>query len=281
MSKTFIYQADAGYYGTHGLLDIESLDLNPLVNAIPSYFSTSLTRPIMDIRKVSLSQAVIPFTFYTVNATGFDNIPFQEGANPTIFIALPASSPTFAEFATTVASLLTSNSPGGSTYTVTYSDQTGKYTITNSLNLNFTFDWTASLNQIIATRQFNAGYQFLGANNYIYNYTAAQATTYVSPGVALLNPGVIYISIEPINSNVTALTKTNRTFIVPVNANFGGIITYLRNAGDDQSLYYGNKGFNLNKFEVKITNSFGQILPIAGYVKIALQYETWPENELA
>lgn len=272
MSFRYRQDGDAGYFGNHGVINIESLNINFLSTEQAGDFTTTLTRPITDIRKLTLEQVIIPFTFTTIQSA--DKIPFVEGANPEILIQMPVSSPTFTELATIIGNLLTANSPGGSTYTCTYSDSTGKFTITNSLNLLFTFNWDSQLN----VNKNNNSWQLLGANNLIWNHTQPQASTWISPGVVLLNPGSLYITILPVSSNITSLLKRNTTFIIPINGNFQDLIIWERNAGDEQSIYFNSKGFNLNRFEVQIKNFYGDILEIPGYVKILVSYDTWPEN---
>jgi len=168
-----------------------------------SNFQIIIPQGLKQVKSVELIWASIPFQFYNIRSGVNDSIKITEGAADATGTLTP-SSYTESELATHVASILTSISPGGQTYSGSFSSTTRKITITRTAGTNnFGIDFTIS----------NTCYKELGFNA----VNLSQATSQTGVYVPSLVPESISIQIKEFP---TPFLKTSNhetaTFIIPL-----------------------------------------------------------------
>lgn len=174
--------------------------------------------PVKNIAKMKILEAEIPFSFYVVNSSN-NTFTLLEPASATVTI--PVGNYTSLTLPTALGSALTSASPGGRTYTVTYSSTTLKLTITASAG-TFTLVVNTDLQL------------FLGLDA----TSASSGTTLVAPDVAqITGPNYLYLNSDTLGSLFsTYLPSTAPNFPVskgpqlariPINNNPGDVLYYV------------------------------------------------------
>lgn len=167
---------------------------------------------------MKILEAEIPFSFYVVNSSN-NTFTLLEPASATVTI--PVGNYTSLTLPTALGSALTSASPGGRTYTVTYSSTTLKLTITASAG-TFTLVVNTDLQL------------FLGLDA----TSASSGTTLVAPDVAqITGPNYLYLNSDTLGSLFsTYLPSTAPNFPVskgpqlariPINNNPGDVLYYV------------------------------------------------------
>lgn len=254
--------------GEIGLIDISSISANVNSNETPNKFTITLNNPLLQVRYLRLEMASIPYNFYPVWSNA--SIPLSETGHATIFIPIPQGGYSYTQFATLLATLLTTNSPSSSTYTVTFNENTEQYTFVSN-GPTFAFLWT------LTRIRGNNAYQLLGFNQLIWNPDTGYASTQVSTGKVLMNEGFIYIGINQIGTNIRGFTDLYKTFEIPITANFGSTINYFANTmSDKQQIQYYNRGISISQLNISWLHSDGLLLDSAGHNKIIISYELWP-----
>jgi hypothetical protein len=189
-----------------------------------------IPRPLNNIAAVKILEVQIPFTWYTINS--YNNL-FQMTDTASAFVRLPVGNFDSLTLANALGITLTNGSPGGFTYTATYSAISQKFTITSSSSTPFTLTMTGHDN---IEGNFDPSI-VLGMNNINTSTSVGGFASLTSPNAALITgPNYLYVSSqkfgqatnmflpgEPEN-HVNAEGLGPQMAKVPINCNPGGII---------------------------------------------------------
>lgn len=103
-----------------------------------------MSKPLTNVAAMKILEAQIPFTWYVFN-TSNNQFTLQEDIGAPVTIFVPIGNYSSTSLSAVLSSILTTSSPNGRTYTVTYSGSsstqpnTGKFTFTSSVAAVFTF----------------------------------------------------------------------------------------------------------------------------------------------
>jgi hypothetical protein len=188
---------------------------------------------------LSVQNAVIPFTFYNINAT---NNLLSYSMNSIIYEV----NITLGNYnVNTLKTFLNNNMPG---FTITYNSITNKYTFTNNLAINFTILSISSCYYLIGFSQENTT-----SDNEVLTSTRV---INLAP-VRLIN----VLSNLPTN-NINKISANNKSVIcsIPVMSQPFSIIHYVNSSG-----------FKINSFtntistlQIKLTDQLGTLLDLNG-----------------
>lgn len=227
--------SDGNNFGLNGCyeyneFEIDSFDAlqsNNTDYAITDWPRVYFGKPLDNIVAVKVLEATIPFTFYTINSTN-NTFTLNETApvvTGTVTIT-PGTYYNINELATALQTALESLAGSGKTYTVTYDDNTLKFTITVSSG---TFTITPGSSQIA----YILGLTPTGAN-------ASTATILVTPNVARrLGQPYLYLNSRSLGAAINLFLNGDgiinasgtgadgpQICMIPINAEFGENITY-------------------------------------------------------
>jgi len=163
---------------------ISVVDSSQRVSGTSSNFTINLNLPsfVQDYDRVALNQISIPRSWYDVE-TGVNTFQFKEGAGGTLkTITVTPGMYNCLTLASAVATLLTTNSQNGYTYTVTYPNSA--VTVNDNL-FTFTSSNTTTVFYLIFT---TAMYQQLGfASNTTYTSTSGVLKSVNSISISYIN----------------------------------------------------------------------------------------------
>ena len=130
--------------GVYHEFSFDSLDASATANS--TYASTDtplfmMDRLVTSVAAMKILEVQIPFTYYVYNSTN-NTFTLTANGHAPVTVTIPVGNYTVSELATVFGAAL--NLVGATTYTVTYSDTTAKYTITDTANVPFTFTFGAS-----------------------------------------------------------------------------------------------------------------------------------------
>lgn len=171
------------------------------------------------VTSVQLVSAIIPNTIYVFSIQRLNQIiTLQETGFPVTFLSIPDGSYNVSDLVTMLSNLLTSGSPSGSIYTVTFDTITRKLTFTTT-GPTFSF--------LFATGNQNNPYAELG---FIYQTNTSFTTNLVAPNTCNLS-GVPYLLLKLPNlqSNITNTRNVNANFKINMSSQFGFIEYYSPN----------------------------------------------------
>jgi len=163
---------------------ISVVDSSQRITGTSSNFTINLNLPsfVQDYDRVALNQISIPRSWYDVE-TGVNTFQFKEGAGGTLkTITVTPGMYNCLTLASAIATLLTSNSQNGYTYTVTYPNSA--VTVNNNL-----FTFTSSNTSTVFYFIFGtAMYQQMGfASNTTYTSTSGVLTSVNSISISYIN----------------------------------------------------------------------------------------------
>jgi hypothetical protein len=238
--------ADGNNYGLNGNYDynefeIDSFDALQAYNGsytISNWPKIFFGKPLENVAAVKILETTIPFTYYAVNSS---NNTFLLNAST---ITIPVGTYTSAEMVTTLGSLLSAALAGT---TVSYSDTTMKFTISNTVPTAFTLTFGSAGND----GQTNARL-ILGFNAGVTSSSATQ----VAPNVAQLNgPPYLYLNSRSLGSMVHLYLNSDgivnatgkgadgpQVCMIPVNTTRGNTITY-KDPDPQKWFYTGSQNF--------------------------------------
>lgn len=183
-----------------------------------------LSKPLNNIAAMKVLEVQIPFTWYVFNT--FNNkFTLQENIGAPVTIIIPIGNYSSTSLAAILTSILTTNSPNGRTYTVTYSGSsstlpnTGKFTFSSSSATVFTFTFAGTEGDtdpgiylgFRGTTPFNStvGGVLVAPNvanvtgpNYIYlksNRMGSLFNTYLPQGADKLGSNISEVAKIPVN----------------------------------------------------------------------------------
>lgn len=198
------------------------LDSSDAVSMTPSYAVTDwpvfrFDTPVKRIAQMKVLQAEIPFSFYVINT---DNNTFTLAEPASATVTIPVGNYTSATLPSALGTAMSTASPGGRTYTVTYSATTQKLTITASAG-TFSITCNAQLQLILG---MNATSSSSGAT--LVSPNAVQIT---GPNYLYLNSdqlGVVFQTYLPTTAAQFPPSKGPQLARVPIDVNPGEIIYY-------------------------------------------------------
>lgn len=235
-----------------------------------SDFTVQMQQSINNIKSLKLEAAAIPISWYPIQPAYY-HVPLAEGANPTVNVSVPTGWYTPPDLATALATALNSASPGGATYTVTYSTLTGKYTIASTTS--FSLPWATD----IAAYPSNFMEYVLGWQK---SPDTTPAVSVTSPGVGTMNDLFVSLVVKPVTTNAYTCTTTvaSTSFTIPVLGNQEDIIYYLNNGtGYSQQLDYQVPSINLRELTITLRHISGQVVDLNG-APIALVFSYSQHN---
>ena len=163
---------------------ISIVDSSQRVSGTSSNFTINLNLPnfVQDFDRIALNQFSCPRSWYDV-ATGVNTFQFKEGIGGTLkTITVPVGMYNVNTLASSIASLLTTNSQNGYTYTVTYPNSS---LTVNTNKLTFTSSNTSTVFYFIFTTSM---FQQLGfASNSTNSSTSGVLTSTNSISISYIN----------------------------------------------------------------------------------------------
>jgi hypothetical protein len=184
----------------------------------------SMERPLNDLAGIKVLEVQIPFSFYVFSR---ENNTFLISILAGLYsVAIPVGNYTYTSLQQALQDAL--NSATGSSFTVTYSITTGKYTIVNNAAADFTLKFGAPTGDDGSS---NPRY-FLGFNG--GNSTSSGASL-TSQNVALVTgPNYLYLNSEALGTLVQLYLPSSAELSqgglgpemakIPINCNPGGVI---------------------------------------------------------
>lgn len=210
----------------------------------------------LDNYNMSIQQVTLPNSVYPINANN-NKLYWSEDGGATITSTLTPNSYSGTQLATEIATQM--NADSARTYTVTYDSQSKKLTFTESVGLPNTFEFlTGSYNCVKEIGVDGDG--------------STHSTSYVADNPVYL-AGTQYIDIQAdiSSNNYSSNGKSNIIERIPINANFGSVITY-QNASDD---FIKLNEDSLNTLEIRILDDKGYLwdLPSNAQVSMVLKLQ--------
>ena len=156
--------------------------------------------------RLSLVNAQIPYSFYQINSTNNKINIYYLGTWTSYYF--PAGNYNVQTFITQWYSTI------GSSYTITYSTVTNKFTFTNA----YVFYFSDDVNSLFPVIGFQKGQLYISSGSltspYCYNFNGLTRLNIVSTNFSVKN-------IDSLNEGQSSIIAS-----CPVNCNFGGIILY-------------------------------------------------------
>lgn len=223
-----------------------------------SAFRVSLTRPISNLKTVTLESCTIPYTFWNVRTTSY--VPLKEAGFPLANVYVPAAMYTPTSLATALSTAMTAASPSGATYTVVYDQATGKFTISNA-TLGFELQFLSDFN----SSNVNHFAFYLGWNNPIVD--TGFALSHTSNGIARLTEQYLVLKIFPIGTGYESSANLvgGSTFaMIPLTGNAFDQILYVNKSFYDQSTTLSVTGQDYKTFFIQLTHVDGTEVDLNG-----------------
>lgn len=205
----------------------------------PSNFKVRLDRAIHNVSSIQIRSIEIPFSFYPINVNN-NTVAWEDNVPNSYSCTLTNKYYTGSDLATELATKMNAEMSG---FTVTYDNNTMKFTFANATQFKFVPDSMS-------------GDVLLGISNTI---TQSLGTSKVSDRVVNF-AGSNYLLIESSNlSGGRALSqlsgKTRRPVLckVPVNQDFG-LILYMEAQSDDLMLRY-DQNFRFDEIDFQVVDS--------------------------
>lgn len=235
-----------------------------------SNFSINLNLPsyCSDFDRIALNQISLPRSWYDV-ATNFNTFTLREGAT-SVIITVPVGMYNVNSLGTTIATLLSSTSPNGFTYTLTYP---------NSATVVNTNKYTITCSNIVATKQLiftNSMYQQLGfASNSTNTFNADTLTSTNSISIS-------YINRVFLKSNACSTSQANILNEILVAGQYPSTsFVYYENINFDTNSKEFTNPFN-NSWDFSLYDRYGNIIDLNGLEMVfsLIFYKKSKTNEL-
>lgn len=192
-----------------------------------------LQKPLTNVAAMKILEVQIPFTWYVFNSLN-NTFTLQENIGGPVTVTIPIGNYSTTSLTAVLASILTTASPNGRTYTVTYSGasstqpNTGKLTFTSSVAAVFTFTFAGTEGNVDPAI-------YLGFRGSV-PFNSSAGGILVSPNVAnVTGPNYLYIQSRKMGSLCDMLLPAGADKIgngatgaemakVPVNVQPNGVI---------------------------------------------------------
>jgi len=211
-----------------------------------------LNYPITRVTSVQLVSAIIPNSIYIFSPDRNNNIiTLLETGHSAVNITIPSGSYDVTYFDTFLAGVLSSASPSGSTYTITYDQYHRKLTFsTNGPAFQFLF----------GTGNKNNPYQELG---FVYDTDTTLGTTITAPNCLNLS-GVPYVIINIVNlqNNIVNTRNISGNFKVNMSSEFGYVTYYTPQTLLENFHYIPNQ--TITYFDVRLIDDNGNPVNLNG-----------------
>lgn len=249
------------------LVSVSSIDRFPDPGNTSSNFRIQLGTSIggqKGIRSIRLESCMIPFT-WTLNPDGELYIPLSEDGVTFVKVYYPTdnyANPT--QFATNVSAILTTASPNGYTYVVSYNSQSLQFTTT--CTGNFSYMWYTDF----LANPKNYFYNIMGYATSTVNIGACDddtplALTSTSSGAASVKLGYLFVTITP-KIPVLGVSSGNQmiSFVVKESGNYGSQM-YTDSFGNyPVTIEIANKGVKLQEMRIEVRTMAGYHLELRG-----------------
>lgn len=217
-----------------------------------SRFRIQMNYRLERITSVQLVSAIIPNTIYVFSTDRLNTvITLKENALPTTFLVIPDGTYDVTALCTMLSNLLTTGSPSGSTYTVTFDTATQKLTFTTT---GPTFQF------LFGTGNVNNPYYELGFQ-YLVDTLATTALT--APNVVNLSgPPYCFIKLANLQHNIVNTRNIAANFKVNLTSQFGFIEYYTPNYSLENFHYIPQQ--TVTYLDVVLTDDNGLDLNLSG-----------------
>lgn len=208
-----------------------------------SLFTAIISPPIVSVQKMYVKDVAIPFSYYGVTASN-NSITFQESLGVAVTASVAAGNYSATSFISALGTAMTAVSPNAQTYTVTYSSNTNKITISS----------TGTFQVISATMS-----AVIGINP--STLPTALATTYTPTlGINLSGPTRIFIHCNRTNDTYVQGSRSGVILPLIVNAGPYEVIT----AGPNHDWGHTLGGDSISSISLSLRDQAGNLIDMNG-----------------
>jgi len=204
---------------------------------------------------LQLKEVWLPNTIYNIRTGINDLFVFSSQSSGSSTVTITAGAYTVATLIVALQALV--NAVQANTLTISQNTTTGK--------LLFTANNGGNLIKLLAS-QWNKSTVALGFG-LSGTDTAVFSSSLSSPFVPQLQPDILYLFVRELTPSSYTTSKRSQdrpTFLIPVNANTGDIITYKRNGDFDQHIQFESKRVFLNRLSVVLQYPGGEVVDLNG-----------------
>lgn len=216
-------------------------------------FTIELPRRIKNVKNIIIKNACIPYTFYMVRTGVNDTIKFTDSADSDLTCTISPGNYTADTLATEIDTKLTDAS--SDTYTVTFNDDTHKFTIVSS-SASFVLQWSTTTNSIANVLGWEATDTSAGATQTSTN-CANLFIPYINVKSSALSSGIFYRNYHNKNESDIILR-------VPVDVSAGNMLTYSNRNYEFAHFTYDSKYKYLDKIDLKLEFPNGETIDLNG-----------------
>lgn len=225
-------------------------------------FRIYFSNPLINVKRMTLTKAMIPATYYNVYDYTFNGIQSQNNllvvdTGATTVVTMPVGAYNITNFDTMLQATLNAQVPAG-VWTVNTDQITYKTTITCTIPFRF-------LSSYLSTNDSNFMYELGFINDPVINGQVLALTQTSNNAVRLDLPETAFIRITNMQTNVSTTSGVSCAFTVPLDTTTSNIVFFQNTYKELNSIeFLPDLSLSIQNFTIELTDNFGRLIDLNG-----------------